>query len=447
MAEPPASTEEIVARYGGPDKPFLFDMISFDDYLDCHLEGMYQNFGQAANPESREYFSYLSNIESEAMLHRCFIVRLAVRYCARDATFQLPPQSMLREVLVACKDATIDELESLDREMQQQAQGSPSSQGTAQYKSPRVSTLQTPLLRQLVVCLALTLRNKCLAKEIAAKYPPTPNSDILFGTAIYSSRHSGPPPELLKVVSHPAFRIGRDDKPTDNGSDVWVVFLRAGWAKPEPEMLVWAGTSPIEEDGRALLRELAEPLRIWADTQPNQLGSKLWVITANTTHPALLSDILTIFNPAQLGHVRIARRVSHMAAVRGPEFLDVLLQHRADDLYGLDRGYQKERKYQDSFVEGEDQFFGQTQETTALHAAATDGNAASVDFLLKRGAPRLKDGWGRTAYEATLHQRNLPPRYQREERVKKLDEVIAVFERYGWQVSEPGEAKGETSSV
>jgi hypothetical protein len=172
MAERLPTIEEIIAGYRDPDKPYMYGMISLDDYLDCHLNRIQQHFHRRADPQSHEYFCSLPSVESDASsVESSFVVNLAGRYCARDPTFTLPPRPVLRELLVACKKATLGELESLDKNLrEQQAHGSTLSGGNIPHVSVSVSTLQTPLLHQLIISLTLTLRNKALVRAITQKY-------------------------------------------------------------------------------------------------------------------------------------------------------------------------------------------------------------------------------------------------------------------------------------
>jgi hypothetical protein len=227
---------------------------------------------------------------------------------------------------------------------------------------------------------------------------------------------------------------------SDNGCDVWVDLLRNKWVQPHPEILLWATTSPDEQAGLSLLDELLEPCRGWASTHPEKLDSKLETTVNYTRYTSLLSRLLSVYNPVRLGRPDVARSVSRTAACRGLQFLKVLLEHGFGDeeLYGRDEGSQARRVYHDPIAHSEDVAFGITDETTALHAAA--GNAASVEFLLQRGGvPRVKDGWGRDAYELAKYLRSLPTRgASNEEANRCYDKAITVFERFGWHLAEGG---------
>jgi len=100
----------------------------------------------------------------------------------------LSPQGFLKQLLLSCQDATLDELEGAD--------------GKAKWMSSPL-LLETPLLRQLVVALA---------KTIVAKYcgPPSP-CETLVGqhdpsrlSAWYPYRFSDTHPELLLALAEPS---------------------------------------------------------------------------------------------------------------------------------------------------------------------------------------------------------------------------------------------------
>jgi len=104
-----------------------------------------------------------------------------------------------------------------------------------------------------------------------------------------------------------------------------------------------------------------------------------------------------------------------------------------DDLYGLDKSNERRRDHGDLSGGIEDAYPLHTNETTALHCAVVVyAMPESVEFLLAQGRmPRPKDGWGRDTYEVAKLARADRGFRDREERMRRLDEIILMLENYG----------------
>jgi hypothetical protein len=124
-------------------------------------------------------------------------------------------------------DATLDELEAVEEKAR-------AGQDPAKYVDMKWVSgplLNAPLLRQLVVYLAIELRNKGLVKIIVAQFPPTSHAEILFGhLELDPQSRYGTYPELILATSDPAQRPTRGATAglDDNCSDLVVAFVQAG---------------------------------------------------------------------------------------------------------------------------------------------------------------------------------------------------------------------------
>jgi hypothetical protein len=74
---------------------------SLDAYLDFHLQGLYQHFGQ---PHDTDYFRDMQNFGGRSRASDSFMFSMATRYCAfcNTARIELPPQHLLNELLLSC---------------------------------------------------------------------------------------------------------------------------------------------------------------------------------------------------------------------------------------------------------------------------------------------------------------------------------------------------------
>ncbi|RYP11055.1 hypothetical protein DL764_000283 [Monosporascus ibericus] len=181
--------------------------------------------------------------------------------------------------------------------------------------------------------------------------------------------------------------------------------IRSGWAAPRKYMLAWVTSSPSVGAGIELMKLLAEhDIKLENRAVWSAIGrAELPLLDYAEAHGFLKSAV---------------RRKRG-----GIEQIELLFKHGINDINwvpNFDLEDPNNRFGSRDLVEME--LNANLPQQTLLHVAATCGNVNAVEWLIKRGALPLRDYLGNTAYDTA--------------RVMKQEEVMAVFVKHGWKLSE-----------
>jgi len=341
-------------------------------------------------------------------------------FSVMTTSISLPEESQARPLFLACKDATLHDLETINGEI---------------ASASGVGLLQNPGVRQVLIVLALLAGNKPLAIAIIKNYSPGPDYDQLFGPN--SINRTLYPDTGRQIIHHQIFT---GVATLDTGCDVWVSLMKHSWASPHPTLLSVALTAPDVASGKALLQELGPLICVHPQFTEAEVSETLLHGVDSNALPELIDFYLTLFNPKKHGMVEVTRKLSRSAARYGGTVnLQILLQHDAADFFGMNPT-QHTKKWKGAFLdEPWDDYYGTTGVTTALHTALRYGNVEAFEFLLAQpgGEVQWRDGYGRTAYDYGKHLESL--KWQGP--IRGLDKMLELLERRGWKASTPEEIK------
>jgi hypothetical protein len=106
----------------------------------------------------------------------------------------------------------------------------------------------------------------------------------------------------------------------------------------------------------------------------------------------------------------------------GTKILQILWKHRVTDINQLPKIIPSSKSDPRHLTEL--MMNHELQRQTPLHCAASVGNAAAVEWLILKGARPELDNQGGNQYDVA--------------KSRERDEVIHIFEKYGWKPSEKG---------
>lgn len=237
---------------------------------------------------------------------------------------------------------------------------------------PQSSILSNPLLNQVLVATALQAGNRSLVRDLITSVQPGPGHDLLFGAdkglqTLGGSAHD--------FSGHKAYGHGALAGQPDNGCEIWVTMIRAGWAVPRQYMQGWAATSAAVDAGKQLFDVLLEH-------NVEITGSAAFAAVMHGRYE-LLDYALNICTPAD----ELTRNMLlEQAATRELRYIKLLFEYGVDDINWIPGGAASMPRSREDTIPSR----------TLLHAAAEYGEPEVVDILLRHGAEIRRDYFGRT---------------------------------------------------
>jgi hypothetical protein len=185
---------------------------------------------------------------------------------------------------------------------------------------------------------------------------------------------------------------------------VYAALVEAGWAIPSNSMVIKAACSHDAEAGITLLNTLkGAGYDEWLRNPAYKYALPLMALVLST--PSLLQylrDAFDVSTPPEPNMIILAVEGRESGGV---EMLTWLLGHGLDVNFRRPVGPPPSDPRERAEQEMANRANGISDQKTALHAAAWQGNAEAVKFLLEQGAnPLIQDGKGQTA-EAIARRR------------------------------------------
>ncbi|KAH7304178.1 hypothetical protein B0I35DRAFT_445638 [Stachybotrys elegans] len=282
------------------------------------------------------------------------------------------PMERLVEAIMASKALSLDDL----RRMDQQADK---------------GILGDPRLYQILVAAAFQAGNRLLVRQMIHAAPPPPGVSILFaGVRAVKSTFGG-----ISGYGHAALS-GQDD----NGCDLFVDLINAGWAVPHPDMAVWPIYSQSIQAGKALMNTLVQH-NVAIDERPA-------ICAISSQNLDMLDFALQIHTPTdeKTQFYLLLYAAQWPAPPERLKYLEILWNHGVHTLNWRLTEIKVAVRSPDEI----------TWEKTALHVAVQADDAEMVEWLIQRGAKTFRDKYGKNPFEYAKLRGN--------------KDVLAVFERY-----------------
>ena len=278
--------------------------------------------------------------------------------------------------LIQCRTASLETMRAIDSRLSK-------------------STLRDPHAHQVIVAAALQLGNDSLLIHLVSSSPPGPKHELLFG--VKDERASWSKPDCKPTESGDSHAHMVFENSSGNIANVWDAMIRTGWAVPQPYMRSWAATNPVAESGIRLVNTLAKVGRF-------QFGLLEVYSAAIYGQADVFDHLLTMYTPTgrQERH-----RILEMAAYRadqGAQHLEACFRHGIEDINWVgENNHEEITQGMDPIAHAEMDAFGDTPESTPLHAAARAGNIPAIELLVSRRARSLWDGYGRNPVDAAKY--------------------------------------------
>ncbi|KAK2036049.1 hypothetical protein LZ31DRAFT_561396 [Colletotrichum somersetense] len=259
-------------------------------------------------------------------------------------------------MILATRSATLTELRSLD--------------------CPPSELLALPLVYQIVLAAAFQQGNRALVREMIVPDValPTPGHHLLFGCDKGRGHDTDPGQERdfggAKGYGHGAMR-GQ----IDNGCDLWVDIICAGWAAPRAYMQCWAATttSTSTEHGKRLIKVLQE------NNVKVDFSAVLFALSYHQFH--MLDHLLALYKPTQEEEYNLLIMAAGFGEEDGVRALEILFRHGVKNINWVDTS-----KVNPPLVRED-----KVPRRHPLHVAAGTGSPAVVDWLLRHGAELTTD--------------------------------------------------------
>jgi hypothetical protein len=301
-------------------------------------------------------------------------------------------------------------------------------------KSCGISAIETPVLRQFLVVLAIRHRNEDLLGQLLEAGPaPAPHQSVYR--------------QVKPAQALDTYQAVLDDP--NYGSRVWSKLVEHGWADPLPPLPATAteeddqpvvnghdaGQDPIVDivalsktNPTAALDQLNSLIASGWSPYPHTEATMMFLVTSGTWWMVtrflpLLSRTLYDGIPPHPKWPGEASLVTSAAARADDEALSVV--GILVELGGMDINISEPYKpradwhYRDLEYLGTKLLDGSCTDETPLHAAVQAGRLDVVEYLLKMGAIAKKDAWGRDQKE-------------RAQFLGKRD-IVDMFNKFGWK--------------